>query len=308
MEFIRGLHNLRARHRGCVATIGNFDGVHLGHQAVIRQLHEVARACSLPATVVLFEPQPQEFLAPEHAPARLMRLRDKLEWLEHHDINRVLCLTFNQGLAAWSARQFVAEVLQDGLAVRHLIIGDDFRFGRNREGGYETLVALAPDSGFTIDHTATCVVAGERVSSTRVRAALAAGDVQLAAQLLGRPFAISGRIRHGDKRGRELGFPTINLDLHRRRSPVEGIFVARVHGLGAEARPAVASIGTRPMFGGTHLLLEAHLLDWTGDAYGARVGVELLQRLRSEEKFPDTDTLKKQMERDVHQARKYFER
>ena len=306
MEFIRGLYNIRARHRGCVATIGNFDGVHLGHQAVIRQLHEVAAGCSLPATLVIFEPQPQEFLAPDHAPARLMRLRDKIEWLARHDVDRILCLRFDRALAGWPAQQFVEQVLCAGLAVRHLIVGDDFRFGKNREGGYNTLVTLADRSGFQVDHTMTCTVEGNRVSSTRVREALRSGDMMLAARLLGRPYAISGRVRHGDKRGRELGYSTINLDLHRVRSPVAGIFVSRVHGLGTEALPAVTSIGNRPMFDGNKMLLESHLLDFSGDVYGAYVSVELLQRLRAEEKFVSTRDLQNQIECDIAEARKYF--
>ena len=308
MEFIRGLHNIRVRHRGCVATIGNFDGVHLGHQAVIRQLHEVAAGCGLAATVVIFEPQPQEFLAPDRAPARLMRLRDKIEWLARHGVERVLCLRFDRALADRSARQFVETVLCAGLAVKHLIVGDDFRFGKNREGGYDTLVALARQSGFQVEHTSTCVIEGRRVSSTRVRAALAAGDMVQAARLLGRPYRISGRVMHGDKRGRELGYPTLNLDLRRLRSPVAGIFVARVHGLGAEGRPAVTAVGSRPMFDGKKMLLEAHLLDYAGDVYGAHVSVELLERLRAEEVFSNTSELKQQIEQDIEQARQYFEK
>jgi len=306
MEFIRGLHNIRARHQGCVATIGNFDGVHLGHQAVIRQLHEVAAGCGLPATVIIFEPQPQEFLAPGRAPARLMRLRDKIEWLEWHDVDCVLCLHFDRGLAEWSAQQFIERVLRVGLAVKHLIVGDDFRFGKNREGGYDTLVTHAHRSGYQVEHTTTCEIEGSRVSSTRVREALSNGDMMLAARLLGRPYAISGRVMHGDKRGRELGYPTINLDLHRLRSPVAGIFVARVHGLGTEARPAVTSVGNRPMFDGTKMLLESHLLDYTGDVYGAYVNVELLQRLRAEEIFASNGELKQQIERDIAGTRRYF--
>jgi len=308
MEFIRGLHNIRARHRDCVATIGNFDGVHLGHQAVIRQLHQVAAVCGLPAAVVIFEPQPQEFLAPDRAPARLMRLRDKIEWLARHDVDRVLCLRFDCGLAEWSAQQFVERVLLAGLAVKHLIIGDDFRFGKNREGGYDTLVAFARNSGYQVDHTTTCEIDGRRISSTRVREALSRGDMTLAARLLGRPFAISGRVVHGDKRGRELGYPTINLDLHRLRSPVAGIFVSRVHGPGMEARPAVTSVGNRPMFDGTRMLVETHLLDYTGDAYGAHIRVEFLQKLRGEEVFRNNSELQQQIERDIAQARQYFEK
>lgn len=308
MEFIRGLHNIRTRHRGCVATIGNFDGVHLGHQAVIRQLHEVAADCGLPATVLIFEPQPQEFLAPERAPARLMRLRDKIEWLARHDVDHALCLRFDRTLAGWSAQQFVEQVLCEGLAARHLIVGDDFRFGKNREGNYSTLREYAQRYGFKVDHTRTCELQGRRVSSTWAREALISGDMTLAASLLGRPYAISGRVIHGDKRGRILGYPTINLELHRIRSPVGGIFVSRVHGLGAEARPAVTSIGNRPMFGGMKMLLEAHLLDYSGAVYGAYVSVELLQRLRAEEMFNSDSELIQQIERDVDSARKYFDK
>jgi riboflavin kinase/FMN adenylyltransferase len=250
MEFIRGLYNIRARHRTCVATIGNFDGVHLGHQAVIRQLREVADAQGLPAMVILFEPQPREFFVPDCAPARLMRLRDKIEWLYKHGVDIVLCLRFDAELAELTAQEFVEDILIAGLDIRHLIVGDDFRFGKNRRGGFATLREFAQRHGFQLEHTTTCKAGQRRISSSWVREALAAGDMILAETLLGRPYAISGRVIHGDKRGRDLGYPTLNIDLHRMCSPVTGIFVSRAHGLGMEARPAVTSIGIRPMFDG----------------------------------------------------------
>ncbi len=215
MELIRSLHNLREHHRKCVATIGNFDGLHLGHQAIISQLKEIANTHDLPTVVIIFEPQPQEYFSPENAPARLTRLREKVEELSRLGIDRLVCLRFNEELANLTAREFVELLLIEGLDIRHLVVGDDFRFGKNRQGDYATLENMADEFGYELEHTNTCSFEGERISSTRVRQALANDDLKLASQLLGRGYAISGRVVHGDKRGRELGFPTANMELHR---------------------------------------------------------------------------------------------
>jgi riboflavin kinase/FMN adenylyltransferase len=306
MEFIRNLHNFRDRHRGCVATIGNFDGVHLGHQSIIRQLKAAAGVHGLPTVIVTFEPHPQEFFAPEKAPARLMRLREKLACLKQHGIDRVVCLRFDHSLANLSAGDFIRKILVDKLGVRHLIVGDDFRFGKNRQGDIATLKAFAQQSGFEVEHTDTCIINGRRVSSTWLRELLAAGKMTEAAELLGRPYTISGRVVHGDKRGRGLGYPTININLHRHQSPVAGIFAANVYGLNPEVIPAAVSIGSRPVFEGRDTNLEAHLLDFDREVYGAYVTVELLKQLRHEEKFGHIDDLKAQMDRDIAEIRKFF--
>lgn len=306
MEFIRNLHNLHAGHKGCAATIGNFDGVHLGHQAIIRQLRSAADANKLPAVAVIFEPHPQEFLLPEQAPARLMRLREKLVCLKQSAIDRVICLRFDQALASLPAEDFIRDILLEKLGIEHLIVGDDFRFGNKRQGDIATLSGFSKTSGFTLECTAACMIEGRRVSSSWVREALAAGDMKQTEKLLGRPYAISGRIVHGDKRGRELGYPTINVDLRRLRSPVSGIFAARVQGLDTKPLPAAVSIGTRPMFGGGSVLLEAHLLDFDREVYGRYVRVELLKQLRNEQKFVNMAALQEQMERDVAAVKKFF--
>ena len=307
MEFIRDLHNLHASHKGCVVTIGNFDGVHLGHQAIIRQLQAASTENHQPAGVVIFEPHPQEFLHPDRAPARLMRLREKLIYLRQSEIDRVVCLRFNRALSSLPAEDFIRNVLVNKLGVRHLIVGEDFRFGNKRKGDISTLTQSGKTYGFTLECTESCKIDGRRVSSSWAREVLEAGDMIQAEKLLGRPYAINGRVVHGDKRGRELGYPTINIDLHRLKSPVSGIFAARVHGLGSEPAEAVVSIGTRPMFGGKTINLEAHLLDFDRDVYGVYVTVELLKQLRKEHMFDTINKLKVQMKNDVAEAREFFQ-
>lgn len=306
MELIRSLHNIRERHKGCVATIGNFDGIHLGHQAIITQLKEAAKKYDSPAVVLTFEPQPQEFFAPGNAPARLMRFREKIEGLQQYGIDRLVCLHFNASLARLSAEDFVHDILVEGIAVKHLVIGDDFRFGKDRQGDFSILENLGKQSGFDVIATVTREINGRRISSTWVREVLANGELEYAKKLLGRFYSMSGRVIHGDKRGRALGYPTINIDLHRLHSPVSGIFVSLVNGLGKQKIPAVTSIGTRPMFDGTKMVLESHLLDFNETVYGSYVQVELLKKLRNESVFEDIEQLKQQMDNDVTEARQYF--
>jgi len=306
MEFIRGLHNLAPRHRGCVATIGNFDGVHLGHQAVISQLADKAASLRLPTAVVLFEPQPLEYFRPADAPARLMRLREKIEALASRGIDRVLYVRFDSRLAALSAEAFIRRILIDGLDVRYLVVGDDFRFGAERRGDLAMLVEIGRRHGFEVAATHTIALFGERISSTRVRERLAAADFDMARQLLGRPYAISGRVVQGDQLGRTLGVPTANIPLHRRRAPLAGVFVVEVSGLGAAVLPGVASVGNRPTVGGTRTLLEVHLFDFEADIYGRRIGVNFLHKLRDEQHFDSVDALRGAMERDIVQARAFF--
>jgi len=307
MRVIRGLHNLRSLHRGCVATIGNFDGVHLGHRAVFQRLLTKGRELGLPGTVITFEPQAMEYFAPDAAPARLTRLREKLAALQDCRIEQVMLLEFGPKLAQMGAREFVRELLIDGLGAKHLLVGDDFRFGRGREGDFHLLEAVGNAHGFAVENLNTVTHGEERISSTRIRDALGRGDFNLARHMLGRPFRIYGRVGHGDKRGRTIGFPTLNLNLHRRMSPLRGVYAVLVHGVGDRPWPGVANIGTRPTVdGGSRYLLEVHLFDFSGDIYGSHVEVEPRLKLRDEKKFGSFDELKAQIDRDASAAREFL--
>lgn len=306
MELIRGLHNLRAAHRGGVATIGNFDGVHTGHRRILDQVIAEARRREVPSTVVLFEPQPAEFFAPDKAPPRLMTLRDKVRALRHAGIDQVLCCRFDQRFRSQSAAEFVENLLVKGLAVQTLVVGDDFRFGADRCGDFSYLQQAGALHGFTVRDTPTFEVVGERVSSTRVRAVLQQGNLQQAAQLLGHPYTISGRVRHGDKRGRQIGVPTANLAMRRVQSPVAGVYAVRVNGGGLEAARGVANVGTRPTVDGVDNRLEVHLLDFAGDLYGRYLEVEFLHFLRAEKKFDGLESLSAAIHADIENARAFF--
>jgi riboflavin kinase/FMN adenylyltransferase len=308
MELIRGLHNLRPYHRGCVATIGNFDGVHLGHQAVIGQLAEQAQKLKLPTLVVTFEPQPQEFFSPAAAPARLTRLREKLMAMRRYSVDRVLVIDFDARFAGLEPEDFIGRVLVEGLGLRYLVVGDDFRFGHKRRGDFAMLEQAGRRHGFPVVNMHTFAIEGERVSSTRVRERLAAGDLDAAEKLLGRPYRMCGRVAHGDKLGRTLDVPTANIHLHRQVSPIQGIFVVELFGIEGEPWPGVASVGTRPTVGGTRALLEVHLLDFRRDIYGAHVNVNFLHKLRDEQRFASLDELKRHIQQDIEQAREYFRR
>ena len=309
MRLIRGLHNLRPEDRGTVATIGNFDGVHLGHRAVFQRLLKRGRALGLPATVITFEPQPMEYFAPEASPARLTRLREKLAALGDCGIARVAVLEFGPRLAGVPAPEFVQRLLLDGLGVRYLLVGDDFRFGRGRAGDYALLRAMgaaAGAAGFAVEDLHTITHGDQRISSTRVREALGRGDLEQAGLLLGRPYQMLGRVGNGDRRGRTIGFPTANIDLHRRVSPLLGVFAVQVHGVTAAPWPGVANIGTRPTVGGQGCRLEVHLFDFDGDLYGRHLGVEFCLKLREERRFDSFDDLRHQIALDAAAAREYL--
>ncbi|KIL06155.1 bifunctional riboflavin kinase/FAD synthetase [Stutzerimonas balearica] len=306
MQLVRGLHNLRPRHRGCVATIGNFDGVHRGHQAILARLRERAAELGLPSCVVIFEPQPREFFAPDKAPARLTRLREKLCLLEQQGIDQVLCLAFNRRLRELSAAEFVHAVLVEGLAVRHLEVGDDFRFGCDRAGDFDFLLRAGAAEGFSVEAATTIEVDGQRVSSTRLREVLARGDLQAAQALLGRPFSLTGRIVHGQKLGRQLGAPTANVQLKRRSTPLSGVYMVSLV-LDGSPHPGVANIGMRPSVrsdGQPHL--EVHLLDLQADLYGRRVQVVFHHKLRDEQRFASLEALKAAISADIAAARDYW--
>ncbi|MEO1827383.1 MAG: bifunctional riboflavin kinase/FAD synthetase [Pseudomonas sp.] len=303
MELVRGLHNLRPRHRGCVATIGNFDGVHVGHQAILARLRAHSERLGLPGCVVIFEPQPREFFAPDAAPPRLTRLREKLALLQQHGVDRVLCLAFNRRLRELSAEQFVQQVLIEGLGVRHLEVGDDFRFGCDRSGDFAFLQDSGAKHGFTVEAANTVAENGERISSTRLRQVLAEGDFILASLLLGRPFSITGRVVYGQQLGRTLGAPTANVQLKRVNPPLHGVYrvSAEVDGV---VRKGVANIGKRPSVSGDGKAhLEVHLFDFSGDLYGRRLTVVFHQKLRDEQRFYSLDALQAAIKADFAAAR-----
>lgn len=307
MELIRGQHNLRPHHRGCVATIGNFDGVHLGHQAILAQLTEQAARLHLPRLVITFEPQPQEFFAgPTASPARLMRLREKLQALDGLGIERTLCLEFDQRLATMPAQTFIETLLVEGLGIRYLVVGDDFRFGHRRAGDFALLVEAGQRYGFEVADNHSYILDSERVSSTRIRQALGQGDLELAARLLGRPYDMCGRVAHGDQRGRTIGFPTANIHLHRRVTPVYGVYAVLLSGPELRPWPGIANVGRRPTVQGVREQLEVHLLDYRGDLYGRHVKVDFLHYLRPEQRFESLDALRQQIQRDEQAARAYF--
>jgi riboflavin kinase/FMN adenylyltransferase len=306
MELIRNQSQLRPHHQNCAATIGNFDGVHLGHQAILRQLMWQAQQRQVPAVVIIFEPQPQEFFAPPTAYARLTRLREKLMALRRYGVTRVLCLHFNTQLAALSAREFIEKILVQGLQIQHLVVGDDFRFGNDRQGDFELLQHSGQQYGFTVENQHTFIIDGERVSSTRVRQALEQGEILTAQQLLGRPYTLCGRIRYGQQRGRSIGFPTANIFLHRQISPLTGVFAVTLHGIDSQPLPGVANLGTRPTVDGSQFWLEVHLFDFQKTIYGQYVEVEFIRKLRDEQRFNSFAALKQQIMQDVQVAKAVF--
>jgi len=306
MELIRNFQQLRAHHQDCVATIGNFDGVHLGHQEVLRQLTTSAQQLQRPSVVIIFEPQPQEFFVPQQAPARLTRLREKLMAIRRYGVNRVLCLHFDGSFAAWNAEQFIEQVLIKGLKIRHLVVGDDFRFGQKRQGNFATLQQAGQQHGFSIESQHTYILGQQRVSSTRIRHALQRGDLKTAKQLLGRSYTLCGRIRYGQQLGRQIGFPTANIFLHRHLSPLLGVFAVYLHGISKVPLTGVANLGTRPTINGNQLLLEVHLFNFEKTIYGHYVEVEFIEQLRQEQHFSSLEALQQQIQRDIESAKAVF--
>jgi len=303
MELVRGLANLRDVHHGSVVTIGNYDGVHLGHQHMLSTVTARARELGLPATVVTFEPTPREYFEGDAAPARLMRLREKLEALPLYGVERVVVLRFDRHMQAMGADEFVERLLVRGLGARHVVVGHDFHYARRREGNIDTLRAAGARHGYAVEEVGRFLVDGERVSSSLVREALGRGDLARAGLLLGRAYRMAGRVRRGQQLGRRLGYPTANLALHRKVVPLWGVFAVRVSGAGLVDHPAVASLGTRPTIDGTEPLLEVHVFDHDGDLYGRYLDVDFVRRLRDERRFESLDALVEQMHRDAAEAR-----
>jgi riboflavin kinase/FMN adenylyltransferase len=310
-RIIRSTSNIRPAEQGGVLTIGNFDGVHLGHQRLLALTNERARALGVPSVAMTFEPHGFEYFSQGAVTIpRLTRMREKYLQLSACGMGNVLILPFNQQIADLSASEFVNQVIHQGLRPRHIVVGDDFHFGKKRQGDITLLQRMGQSLGFTVEALPTVLLDGERVSSTRIRQALAAGDHLLVNRLLGRPYSMMGRVRRGDQRGRQIGFPTANIFLQRKLTPVKGVYVVYMRGLDqanpAKVWPGVANVGQRPTFDGTRTLLEVHLLDFNQDIYGRHVEVEFCAKVRNEEKYASFDALKEQIAKDVRFARDYF--
>jgi riboflavin kinase/FMN adenylyltransferase len=311
MKVFRGLPNAASR-APCALTIGNFDGVHRGHQALLAQVRAAATRLQLDAAVMTFEPHPREFFAQRSgdlskAPKRIANLRDKLQSLTEAGIDRVIVEHFNAGFAALSPQDFIEKVLVQGLHVKWLMVGEDFCFGARRAGNIETLIEAGQRYGFEVATMPTVTNDGVRISSSAVRSALAGGDFIHTRELLGHSYAISGHVIHGAKLGRTLGFPTLNMRFQHQQPALSGIFVVQVHGLAAQPLPGVASLGLRPTVDDSgRVLLETHIFDYRQNCYGKLVRVEFLKKLRDEEKFVDLPALTVAIERDAADARRFF--
>ncbi|MBL0710139.1 MAG: bifunctional riboflavin kinase/FAD synthetase [Colwellia sp.] len=302
MQLVRGIHNIQSKDHGCVLTIGNFDGVHKGHQRVIAALVSKAKALNCIAAVLVFEPQPLELFSPETAPARLCRLRDKYSLLAELGVQRLICVNFNRKFASQSAEQFIEHLLVEKLGVKHLIVGDDFHFGKNRVGDFAMLSQAGQKFGFDVTDTASCKMANCRVSSTAIRDALAQGNLVDVENMLGRPYSIMGKVFHGDKRGRQLGFPTANVLLKRRNSPLNGVFAVKIK-TKAGTFNGVANIGARPTVNGVRQQLEVHIFNFNDDLYSQCIEVIIKKKLRQVMKFDSIEALTAQIKLDSEQAK-----
>lgn len=302
MELIRGLQNINASHHGCVLTIGKFDGVHLGHQAVLRNLLEKAKSLNLPSAVMVFEPQPEELFAPEQAPARLSLLRDKYNALKAIGIDRLFCVRFSRTFSNMSPKDFVQSLLVKQLGVEFLVVGDDFKFGHKRLGDYAFLKQHSIVCGFDLASTQSFRLHDSRISSTAIREALAKSDFTSVNVMLGRAFCVSGKVVHGEKNGRKIGFPTANILLNRHKSPVSGVFACRARTKDAWY-DAVVNVGNRPTLNGTKIQLEAHLFDFNADLYGQHIKVDFVDKIRDEIKFANFAALQAQISLDAKKAR-----
>ena len=307
MEIIRGLHNCTDRHKGCVVTIGNFDGVHLGHKKLLERLNKQGQKLGLPQTLIIFEPQPQEYFAAAKAPARLTRFGEKLAILRQTTLDQVLCLAFNNQLAQLSAEAITKRLLVDALGAKYVLVGDDFRFGRDRQGNFALLQKLGKVHGFEAEQLSTVAVSGNRISSTAVRAALAEGRLRQAEQLLGHPYCMTGPVVEGRKLGRTLGVPTANIRLRRNKSPLNGVFVVTAIGPDGLCWPGLANIGLRPTVQGKGLLLEVHLLDFEQSLYGSKLRVRFLKSIRKEQTFASLDALRAQIKQDIQITRSWLQ-
>jgi riboflavin kinase/FMN adenylyltransferase len=302
MQLVRGIHNIQLSDHGCVLTIGNFDGVHKGHQRVISALVAKAKILNCVAAVLVFEPQPQEVFAPDKAPARLCRLRDKYALLAKLGVQRLICVNFNLKFASQSAEQFIENLLVEKLGIQHLIVGDDFHFGKNRVGDFTMLSQAGKKYGFEVTDTASCKMADCRVSSTAIREALEKDNLVDVENMLGRPYSIIGKVFHGDKRGRQLGFPTANVLLKRRNSPLNGVFAVKIKTIKG-LFDGVANIGARPTVNGIRQQLEVHIFNFSDDIYSQCIEVIIIKKLRQVMKFDNLAALTAQIKLDSKQAK-----
>jgi len=309
MRLIRGLHHLEPFRDGCILTIGNFDGLHLGHQLVIEKLAEHGKRLKLPTVAMVFEPQPLEFFLGDHAPSRLTRLREKAIQFAKLPIDALLVLPFNNILADYDAEQFITDILIKHLHVKHLVIGDDFHFGKSRRGNFALLQSRGAELGFAVENTSSFELAGQRISSTLIRDALQDGRLTEARNMLGRDYSICGRVAHGDKRGRELGFPTANVQMFRKNTPVAGVFAVTMTGLDGKEYQGVANVGARPSVDGDHKpVLETHLFNFSGEIYGRYVEVHFKEKIRDEIRFASLSALQTQIREDVLMSKRIFAR
>ena len=307
MELIRGLYNLKPHHRGCVGTIGAFDGVHLGHQRLLESLVAQGRRLDLPVVVICFEPLPREFFAPDEAPARLMTFREKWLALEACGVDRVLRIRFDEAFSNVSAEAFVSSVLVEGLGIKHVVVGDDLRFGAGRQGDAQSLARAGKQYGFEVVDTPSVLVDGERVSSSRIRDQLAVADFTMAERLLGRPFSLSGRVCYGRQLGRTLGVPTANVELLRMKSPISGVYAVQIDGIGKARYFGVANVGVRPTVEDrSKAILEVHLFDFGSEIYGQRITVVFQHKIRDERKFASLTELEQHIRTDIETSRAWF--
>lgn len=306
MELVLGINNFHAPASGVVATLGNFDGVHRGHRALVERMLGIARDRGLPTLVMIFEPQPLEFFQPASAPVRIMRVEDKVAALAELGVDYVLLLSFDRPFSQQSPEHFIVDLLVKAVRVKHLVIGDDFRFGKNRAGDFQLLCEEGRRHGFVVENTASVVLEGQRVSSTLIRQLLTLGDFELATRFLGAPFSLSGEVVHGRALGRTIGVPTANIALNRLKAPVQGVFM--VEWLDDQQRCfcGVANVGRRPTVNGEGELLEVHLFDCNADLYGAQARVTFLKKIRDEQRFDGVEQLKAQINCDIAQARSFF--
>ncbi len=307
MQLIRNTTHLPPLQKGCVLSIGNFDGIHTGHETVIKKLSERGKVLRLPVVIMVFEPQPLEFFLDDNAPPRLMRLREKIIQFKTLPVDKIVVIKFNQSIANYPAEDFIADILVKKLNIKHLIIGDDFHFGKARRGNFSMLQEKGEHFGFKVEDTQSFFVDDSRVSSTLIRDALGIGDLTKAKHLLGRDYSVCGRVAHGHKRGRTIGFPTANIQMFRTNTPLTGVYAVTMTGIDGTEKQGVANVGTRPTVnGGSKVILETHLFDFSQDIYGRYVEVHFKQKIRDEIRFDGLDALKIQITKDIITAKQIF--
>lgn len=307
MQLIRGITHLEPLSNGCVLSIGNFDGVHLGHRKVIEKLVARGKHLNLPVVLMVFEPQPLEFFLGDNAPSRLMRLREKVIQFQSLPIDKLLVIKFNTLIANYEAEQFVQDYLVNKLRIKHLIIGDDFHFGKARRGNFSMLKDMGKKLGFDVENTHSFNMDEHRVSSTLIRDALGEGNLKHAKSMLGHDYSICGRVTHGDKRGRTIGFPTANIQMFRKNTPISGVFAVTMSGIEKTEIMGIANVGTRPTVDGNQtVILETHLFDFNRNIYGKYVEIHFKQKIREEVRFPSLNALKLQIEKDILKTKQFF--